>query len=76
MYGLSGFNLPFKVDTLMLFTTVSPFSMLQMATNKRLSTEVYLGLVQGGHKDVLTAEIIKYDGFFYWMHFWKYTEFS
>lgn len=58
MYRLSGVDLPFKVNTL-LFTIVCSFSMLQMATNKRLSTEVYLGALQGGHKDVLAAEIIK-----------------
>lgn len=58
MYRLSGFNLPFKVDTL-LFTTVCPFTMLQEAANKRLSTDIYLGLLQGRHKDILTPEIIK-----------------
>lgn len=72
MYRLSGFDLPFKLDTL-LFTTVCPFTMLQEAANKRLSIDIYLGLLQGGHKDILTAEIIKYVSEKY---FWKYTAFS
>lgn len=39
--------------------------MLQMAINKRLSTEVHLGALQGEHKDILTSEIIKYLGVFF-----------
>lgn len=43
--------------------------MLQMATSERLSTDKCLGLVQGGHEDVLTVEIIKYVGFFFGFFF-------
>lgn len=38
--------------------------MLQMAINKRLSTEVYLGALQGEHVDIFTSEIMKCVGFF------------
>lgn len=50
-YRLSGFNLPFKVNTL-LFNVVCHFSTLQMAIYKRLSTEVYLWALQWEHKDL------------------------